>query len=102
MIYSIAAQARQNKAEVDQKSKYDTGRSLAISLSASNFDRTGPILGRSMSRTPTSSENPSAMRVAGKTSTNISIERDKKRLFENLENINKGVCDEVANIGGAK
>lgn len=44
------------------------------------------------------------MRVAGKTSTNISIERDKKRLFENLENINKAIYDEVANsnVVGAK
>lgn len=37
------------------------------------------------------------MRVAGKTSTDISIEKNKKQLFENLEDINKSISDEVNN-----
>jgi hypothetical protein len=41
------------------------------------------------------------MRVAGKTSTNISIEKNKKQLFENLEDINKSISDEVSNNGVA-
>ena len=97
MIQSIAAQARQNKAEIDQKLKNDPGSRLGISLSQSNFDRAGPIPARATFRTPTHSENPSMMRVAGKTSTNISIEKNKKQLFENLEDINKSISDEVSN-----
>ena len=52
--------------------------------------------------TPIASSNPSLLRTAGKTSTNISIEKNKKQLFENLENNNKILHDGGLQVQRAK
>jgi hypothetical protein len=87
LIHQIGAQARQNKAEIDFKTKMDIENRLGFSKTPTNFNQTG-------FRTMTLTENPSLLKPAGKTSTNISIEKNKKQLFENLENINDHISGE--------
>lgn len=47
---------------------------------------------------PTAGQNPALLRVAGKTSSNISMEKNKKQLFENLENNNRKICNNAVRV----
>lgn len=87
--------ARNNNPEMQEKLRNDPsswGQPMAQSF---QLDPTYPPTDLKFNQ-PIANQNPALLRVAGKTSSQISVEKNKQNLFENLENINERLISEMS------
>jgi hypothetical protein len=89
IVQTASSIARAQNPELNEKQRNDPSLQYGQPMAQSfQLDPTYPPTSLNYNN-PTAGQNPALLRVAGKSSTNISKEKNKKQLFENLEQDSK-------------
>jgi hypothetical protein len=94
LVSNASSLARAHNPELSQNSSNQYGQPMAQSF---QLDPTYPPTNLKY-KSPIVSQNPALLKVAGKSSSLISREKNKKQLFENLEDNNRKICKDAVRI----